>query len=99
MGRKQEFLSAEWSEQWKRSYAKLGPEQQRGCDKAAIALIKKGSSSGLRVKPIQPDKYYQEARINSGDRIVFRTDGSTIYFVDVVAHDDIKRYGRRRNRA
>ena len=36
-----------------------------------------------------------EARIISGDRIVFRVEHGTIYFVDVVKHDDIARYGRR----
>jgi hypothetical protein len=47
------------------------------------------------VKPILPDKHYLEARISSGDRIVFRVEQGTIYFVDVVKHDDIARYGRR----
>jgi hypothetical protein len=47
------------------------------------------------VKPILPDKHYLEGRISSGDRIVFRIEGSTIYFMDVVRHDDIGRYGRR----
>lgn len=95
MARKQEFLAAEWSAQWQRSYARLGPEQQRACDKATIALIKQTSSSGLRIKPIRPDKTYREARINTGDRIVFRVAGGTVFFVDVVAHDDIARYGKR----
>ena len=95
MARKQVFLGAEWSEQWKRSYARLGAAQQKACDKAAIALIKQVSSSGLRIKPIHPDKYYREARINTGDRIVFRVEGETVFFVDVVAHDDIARYGKR----
>jgi hypothetical protein len=95
VARKQEFLAAEWSEQWQRSYARLGAQQQRACDKAAIALIKREASSGLRIKPIRPDKYYREARINTGDRIVFRVDGGTIFFVDVVAHDDVASYGKR----
>ena len=56
-------------------------------DKAAIALIKRESSPGLHIKPIHPDKYYSEARINSGDRIVFRVAEHTIFFVDVVKHD------------
>jgi hypothetical protein len=60
-----------------------------------MALIKRESMSGLRVKPIQPEKYYFEARINSGDRIIFRVEGGTVFFVDIVKHDDIARYGRR----
>lgn len=95
MARKQIFLPAEWSERWKRSYAGLDASRQRACDLAAIALIKQESTPGLRVKPIRPEKYYLEARISSGDRIVFRIEGGTVYFVDVVKHDDISRYGRR----
>ena len=89
MARKQTFLAAEWSEPWKESYAKLSAERQVACDQAALALIKQLSSSGLRIKPIHPEKYYLEARINSGDRIVFRIDRGTIFFVDVIHHDDI----------
>jgi hypothetical protein len=63
-----------------------------------MALIKRESSSGLRVKPIQPEKYYFEARINRGDRIIFRVEAGTVYFVDIVKHDDIGRYGRRPRR-
>jgi hypothetical protein len=62
---------------------------------AAIALIKQFASSSLRIKPIHPEKYYLEARINSGDRIVFRVEGGTIFFVDIVHHDRISRYGKR----
>jgi Txe/YoeB family toxin of Txe-Axe toxin-antitoxin module len=92
---KQTFLQAVWSEDWKQSYTALSADRQRACDHAAMALIKRESSSGIRVKPIQPEKYYSEARINSGDRIVFRVEGGTVYFIDVVKHDDIDRYGRR----
>ena len=95
MGQKQVFLTAEWSEQWKSSYAHLSTDRQAACDKAAIALIKRTSSPGLHIKPIHPDKYYSEARLNSGDRIVFRVEEGTIFFVDVVKHDDISRYGKR----
>jgi hypothetical protein len=95
MARKQNFLAAIWSDLWKESYAKLSSERQTACDEAAMALIKQNASSGLRIKPIQPAKYYLEARINSGDRIVFRLAEGTIFFVDVVAHDDIARYGKR----
>jgi hypothetical protein len=60
-----------------------------------MALIKGGEAAGLNVKPILPDKHYSEARISSGDRIIFRLEGGTMYFMDVVKHDDIGRYGRR----
>ena len=95
MARKQTFLAAVWSDLWKESYAKLSTDRQAACDDAVMALIKQVSSSGLRIKPIQPAKYYLEARINSGYRIVFRLEEGTVVFVDVVAHDDISRYGKR----
>jgi Txe/YoeB family toxin of Txe-Axe toxin-antitoxin module len=95
MPRKQELLTAEWSEPWKLSYAQLSHDRQAACDKAAISLIKRAASPGLHIKPIHPDKYYFEARINTGDRIVFRVEEDTILFVDVVKHDDISRYGKR----
>jgi hypothetical protein len=89
------FLSVWWSESWKASYAALPADRQSSCDRVILTLIKGIDSAGLNVKPIQPEKYYLEARINSGDRIVFRVDQGTIYFIDLVKHDDIARYGRR----
>jgi hypothetical protein len=60
-----------------------------------MALIKGTDSPGLNVKPIHPDKHYLEARFSGGDRIVFRIEQRAIFFVDVVQHDDIDRFGRR----
>ena len=80
MPRKQIFLTAVWSEQWKASYPELSSDRQTACDEAVISLIKQTSSPGLRIKPIHPEKYYLEARINSGDRIVFRVEDGTIFF-------------------
>jgi len=94
VARQQTFLAAKWSDRWQASYARLSADRQAACDKVAIALIKQESSPGLRIKPIQPRKYYREARITSGDRIVFRIESGTVFFVDVVKHDDISRYGR-----
>ena len=64
-----------------------------------MTLIKGADASGLNVKPILPDKHYLEARISSGDRIVFRLELGAIFFIDVVKHDDIGRYGRRPKQA
>lgn len=49
----------------------------------------------MRVKPIEPEKYYNEARINEGDRLIFRIEADMIWFVDVVTPDDIGRYGKK----
>jgi hypothetical protein len=95
VARKRAFLSAEWSSRWNRSYAALSPERMKGADKVAIALIKQEITPGMRVKPIEPEKYYNEARINDGDRIVFRIAEGTVWFVDVIPHDHIGRYGKR----
>ena len=92
------FLAAEWSERWKASYSRLSADRQGSCDRAAIALIRGQSSPGLRVKAIQPEKYYLEARLNQGDQIVFRLESGTFYFVDVVSYDEIDRYGRSKRR-
>ncbi|HEX5726825.1 MAG TPA: hypothetical protein VFX98_15220 [Longimicrobiaceae bacterium] len=95
MAKRQLFKPALWSDRFQASYAALSSERQRQCDSAVIALIKGESSPGLRIKPIKPDKHFNEARINEGDRVVFREEGGTLYFVDIVKHDDIGRYGRK----
>jgi hypothetical protein len=64
-----------------------------------MALIKGTDTPGLKLKPILPDKHYLEARISSGDRIVFRQEQDAIFFIDVINHDDIGRYGSRPRQA
>lgn len=95
MPKRKQFLVPEWSGRFQKSYGKLPADGQRRCDEAVMALIKQESSPGLHIKPILPAKYYHEARIDRGNRIIFRRDGDVIFFVDVVAHDDIKRYSTR----
>jgi hypothetical protein len=94
VARRKPFLGAEWSKRWDRSYEKLTHEQQKGVDRVAIALIKQQPTPGMRIKPIEPEKYYYEARVNEGDRLIHRIDASKVWFVDIVAHDDIDRYGK-----
>jgi len=95
VARRQKFLAAEFSKRFEKSYAGLTVAQQNGVDRAVIALLKRKPTPGMRIKPIQPDKYYDEARINDGDRLVHRIEGDTLWVVDVVPHDDIDRYGRK----
>ena len=93
MARKHQFLSAEFSQRWEESYAKLQNDQKKGVDKAVMALIKSEITPGMRIKPIEPSKYYDEARANDGDRIIHRISEGTAYFFDIVPHDEIKKYG------
>jgi Txe/YoeB family toxin of Txe-Axe toxin-antitoxin module len=95
VARKKKFLGAEFSDRFKESYAALSHDRQKGTDKVVLALMKQEPTPGMRVKPIQPEKYYNEARINAGDRLVFRVEDGKVWFVDVVEHDDINRYGRK----
>lgn len=94
MVRKRSFLGAEWSRRWDKSYRKLTHEQQKGVDKVVMALIKQQPTPAMRVKPVEPEKYYNEARINDGDRIIHRIEAGKVWFVDIVVHDDIGRYGK-----
>ena len=98
MARKHAFLNAEFTERWKQSYQCLQLAEQNGVDKVVIALLNQKPTPGMRVKPIEPDKYYFEARINDGDRLIHRTHEGTLYFIDIVTHDDIGKYSRGRSR-
>ncbi|MBR9990231.1 MAG: hypothetical protein KFH98_10765 [Gemmatimonadetes bacterium] len=95
MSRLQKFLAAEFSKRFEQSYAGLTVAQQNGVDKTVMALLKRKPTPGMRIKPIQPDKFYDEARINDGDRLVHRVEEGTLWVVDVIPHDDIDRYGRK----
>lgn len=88
-------MGAAWSKRWAKAYASLSVEQKKDADKVVMALIKQESTPGMRVKPIEPDKHFYEARINDGDRLVFRVGDGKVWFIDVVVHDDIDRYGRK----
>lgn len=83
---------------WPKSYRGLPASKQGECDEVVMALIKQEPTPGMRVKPIQPEKHYLEARISSGDRVVFRIHEGTIHFVEVVTHDEIGRFSRRPRR-
>jgi hypothetical protein len=93
VARKQTFLGVAWSARFRESYPRLSPDRQKGTDKVVIALIKQEITPGMRVKPVEPEKYYNEARINDGDRLIFRVEDGRAWFVDVVPHDEIGRYG------
>ena len=96
MARKQHFFNADFSEQWGKSYPAFQAAEQKAIDKVVMSLLKGESTPGMRIKPIEPEKYYDEARANDGDRVVHRIENDTAFFVDIVPHDEIGKYGKRR---
>lgn len=96
MARTQRFFKADFSDQWEKSYPRFQAAEQKGIDKVVVTLLKSEITPGMRIKPIEPEKYFNEARVNDGDRVVHRIADGTVYFVDIVAHDEIEKYGRRR---
>lgn len=99
MARKAGFFGVELSDRFRESYAALSHDRQKGADKVILALMKQEPTPGMRVKPIEPEKYYSEAPVNDGDRLVFRIEGGRVGVLDLVAHDDIGRYGSARKGA
>lgn len=95
MARARRFLDADFSDQWQKSYPTLQSTDQKGIDRAVMALLKGEATPGMRIEPIEPEKYHFEARVNAGDRIVHRIEGGTVYFIDIVPHDQIGKYGKR----
>ncbi len=89
------FESAEFTRRFEKSFAALPLEVRRQCRKAILQVMKDPHYPGLRSKPIQPGRFHWEARLNRGDRLIFRPAGDIVYFIDVVSHDDIARYGER----
>ena len=95
MSRRIKFLAAGFSNQWDKAYEELPANKQEETDEVVLALLKNQPTVGMRVKPIQPDKHYLEARINSGDRVVYRVEDGVCRFMDIVPHDLINKYGRK----
>ncbi|HEX8363147.1 MAG TPA: hypothetical protein VF613_23700 [Longimicrobium sp.] len=91
----QGFLTLEVTEQYRRARAGL----QAGVRNQAIArerlLFENPAHPSLKAHQIKPDKHYWEAYVNRGDRIIYIPEGSHLVLVDIVAHDDISRYGKR----
>jgi hypothetical protein len=53
-------------------------------------------SSNCSKTPLRPNNKFWEARLNSGDRIVLLPDGDTAWVMDVISHDEIKLWGKRK---
>jgi len=75
------------------------PEARRLSSLRVIAaLAGQQPTPGMRVKPMLPGKFYNEARISSGDRLIFRIADGVLYLIDLVTHDEIARYSSERKR-
>lgn len=63
--------------------------------RAARTKARTSSAAAWRSAAAQLDKHYHEARINSGDRIVFRVEAGTVFVVDVAFWPAVLSRGRR----
>lgn len=86
------YESVETSERFKKSYKKATKQLQEQVDDTVQQLYENPSLPGLRVKPIKHAGYYYEARINSGDRLIFRAEGKKLILINFVKHDNIGDY-------
>jgi mRNA-degrading endonuclease YafQ of YafQ-DinJ toxin-antitoxin module len=80
---------------FEKSVAKLQKEQRDQVKVRTKLLFDNPAHPSLKAHSIKPDKYYHEAYVNTGDRIIYIPEGSHLVLVDVVPHDDIGRYGKR----
>ncbi len=94
MARRQLFLNIEFADRFRKSYAEYQVREQDRIDELVMALSKGVNTPGMRIKPIEPEKYFYEARVNDADRLIFRVENGTLRVSDVVPHDLIGKYGR-----
>lgn len=91
----QGFLTLEVTEQYERALADLQEATRRQVAARTTLLFDNPAHPSLNAHRIKPDKYYWEAYVNRGDRIIYIPEGSHLVLVDVVPHDRIGRYGKR----
>jgi mRNA-degrading endonuclease RelE of RelBE toxin-antitoxin system len=98
MSPRRRLLDVEYSDRFRERLISLDATRRAAAARVIAALVEQETTSGRRVKPILPAKVYYEARIASGDRLVFRIEQRTLYLIDIVHHDEIDRYSRRPKR-
>jgi mRNA-degrading endonuclease YafQ of YafQ-DinJ toxin-antitoxin module len=89
------FTAAERTRRYDKAVAGLQPNQRKQLQTRLKLLIQDPAHPSLNAHTVKPDKYYWEAYLNEGDRIIYHPRGSTLVLVDIVTHDEIGRYGRR----
>lgn len=98
MTRERRELEVSYGKRFEQRLRELPEARRTPCLRVIEALARQEPTPGMRVKPILPGRFYSEARISSGDRLVFRTSQGVLHLIDIVTHDDIVRYsapGRR----
>lgn len=96
VGRGRRFTSLQLTKHFEKSFRRLGSDAQAQCEDALEQLLEEPVRPGLHLKPIRPNNKFWEARLNSGDRIVLLPDGDTAGVMDVIGHDEIKLWGKRK---
>lgn len=95
-GRTRRFTSLQLTRRFEKSFRRLGSDAQAQCEDALAQLLQDPVLPGLHLKPIRPNNKFWEARLNSGDRIVLIPDGDTAWVMDVISHDEIKLWGKKK---
>jgi len=88
------FASLEFTARLGKSFQRLTAESKSQCAAALEQLVRAPLPRGLQLKPIQPSKEFWEARINRAERLILLPVGNVAYVIDVVSHDDIKKWSR-----
>ena len=94
--RARRFTSLQLTRRFEKSFKRLGSDSQVQCEGALEQLLQNPLPRGLHLKPIRPNNKFWEARLNSGDRIVLLPDDGTAWVMDVISHDEIKLWGKRK---
>jgi hypothetical protein len=94
VARRRPFSHLELTARFDKSFKALDMASQTQCIAALEQLMEDPVAPGLRLKPIQPSKKYWEARINRGDRLILYPVSGMAYVMDVVKHDDIRKWGK-----
>jgi hypothetical protein len=90
------FLTLEVTEQYAGALDELETAVRKQAVARARLLFENPAHPSLKAHQIKPDKYYWEAYVNRGDRLIYIPEGSHLVLVDVVPHDRISAYGKRR---
>ena len=94
MTRRRAFVRLEPTARFRKSYTKLDRRTQDECDAALHQLLVEPLAADLQLKPILPTTTYWEARVNRRDRLIILPDGTVAHIMDVVTHDEIRRWSR-----